>query len=386
MTSSFTAQTTRPDTAGGDKAKPKKGKAVGPPLSEDPPVTFTALPEFGSIEWTSGRLPWVGEGPEQGISGMGMVAHEGRLYVCGGFIPGGDGSDDKSSYRTSRWTWRYDSATDTWERLADAPTRREYVRAIATENAVYLLGGGCQYKGQDPPYRAHGHCVRLDLDRRSPVWETHSRLNVPRTHTAVGRVGGCLVAAGGNEYDFTQQGYSHATIRDTTEVFDLERPESGWRRGAPMPPPGRGWTASVATPKRLYVFGGLTWTESNAAVATRETLCYDPAVDRWEKRTPPPLGISGWEGALYANRYAVLVGGVERRVPSSGRPLVWSDLVWVYDTQDDLWLRIDDPLPPGAVFNDPGVAVIGESLFVVGAEGPHGSHYDYFLTGRIDPH
>ena len=362
-----------------DRAKPKKGKTVAPPLSEAPSAAFTALPKFGTITWEVGELPWVGEGPDEGVSGMGLVAHDGKLLLCGGFIPGGDGSTGTASRRTSRWTWCYDPKDGAWARLADAPFRREYVRSIATEDAVYMLGGGCQYKGQAPPYRVHGDCARLDLVKQPSTWQAHSPLNVPRTHSAVGLAGDCLVVAGGNEYDFRQNGYSHATIRDTCEVFDPAQPDKGWQVRTPIPGPGRGWAASVAADEYLYLFGGLTWTESDAPVGTRETLCYDPKADAWKRLAPPPLAISGWEGALYADRYAILAGGVERR--SGG--IVWSDLVWVYDVEEDRWLRIDDVLPPGAVFNDPGVAVIDDTIYVAGAEGPHGSHYNYFLAGRI---
>ncbi len=64
---------------------------------------------------------------------------------------------------------------------------------------------------------------------------------------------------------------------------------------------------------------------------------------------------------------------------------VWSDLVWAYDSQRDHWLRVNGILPPGAVFNDPGVAILGNTIYVLGAEGPSGSHYNYFSDGCIKP-
>ena len=94
-----------------DKAQPKEGRPFTPPLSERIPDAVSALPHFGSIEWTVTHLPWVAEGPYEGISGAGMVEIGGKIYVAGGFIPGGDDSGDKASYKTSRWTWRYDPAT-----------------------------------------------------------------------------------------------------------------------------------------------------------------------------------------------------------------------------------------------------------------------------------
>jgi N-acetylneuraminic acid mutarotase len=208
---------------------------------------------------------------------------------------------------------------------------------------------------------------------------------VPRTHTAVGSVDNFLIVAGGNQYDFTENGYSHGTIRDTTEVFDLSHPARGWQRRAPIPAAGRGWSGSVIAKQHLYLFGGITWNEAGATLGTRETLRYDPKTDHWQKMTPPPLAISGWEGALYADRYAILAGGVMRPEHEPVGTTVWSDLVWAYDSQRDHWLRVNGILPPGAVFNDPGVAILGNTIYVLGAEGPSGSHYNYFLMGRIKP-
>ncbi len=369
-----------------DVAKPKRGVKVDPPLSANPPAQFSSLPVFGTIDWETRRLPWVDEGPYAGISGVAMVAHGGKVYVVGGFIPGGDGSDDTASRRTSLWTWEYDPKSDSWRQLADAPIRREYPRGIAVGDALYLIGGGLQYKRQDPPYRVHGECAMLDLSQNPPAWRMHGRLQVPRTHTSVGAIGNRLVVAGGNEYDFSERGYSHNTIRDTTEIFDLSKPQSGWQRRAPIPGAGRGWCGSLVAQGHLYLFGGLSWNEEGETVGTRETLRYDANRDRWQQMEPPPLAISGWEGALYDGRYALLAGGVVR--PNSkkqGAALIWSDLVWAFDTQDDCWLRVAGKLPPGAVFNDPGVVVLGETMYVLGAEGPHGSHYNYFLVGRVQP-
>ena len=79
----------------------------------------------------------------------------------------------------------------------------------------------------------------------------------------------------------------------------------------------------------------------------------------------------------------MITGGVYRPDPES--PMIWSDLTLAYDTQEDQWLQVEGVLPPGAVFNDPGVVIIGDTIYVLGAEGPDGSHYNYFLIGKIHP-
>ena len=368
-----------------DKAQPKDGKSFTPPLSERIPESVSALPRFGGITWETTALPWVGEGPYDGISGAGMAEINGVIYVVGGFIPGGDGSGDSASRRTSRWTMAYDPGTQRWTRLAHAPFRREYTRAIAAGGELYLAGGACQYKKQDPPYLVHGDCAGFDPGTGPKgAWKALPALQVSRTHMAVGYAGGRLLVAGGNEYDFAEKGYSHNTIRGTLESLDPLDPASGWREDTPIPGAPRGWCASTVANEALYLFGGITWDEDNATVATPETLRYDAAAGTWTVLAPPPLPVSGWEGALYQGRYAINVGGVVRPAPGTGEEMIWSDLALAYDTQEDQWLQVDGVLPPGAVFNDPGVVIIGDTIYVLGAEGPDGSHFNYFLIGQIN--
>ena len=363
-------------------APAKEGRPFSAPLSQKVPDHVAALPSFGSIQWRTTKLPWVADGPYEGISGVGMVEVDGKIYVLGGFLPGRDGTGDTRAALSSRWVWSFDPESETWTRLPNMPVRREYVRAIGTEDSVYFMGGG-QYRDIAPPYRAFDEVGVLNVTSPKPAWTLIAPLNVPRTHMAVGGVGPYLVVAGGNEYNWADDGYSHTTIRNTVEVFDRTQPELGWQVKEPIPGPGRGWIASVATDNLFYVLGGITWDEENRTVAVPTSHAFDPKANTWTTLAPPPLGITGWEAALYAHRYALAIGGISR--PGDGEPSVWSDLVFAYDIEDDRWLTVDGPLPPGAVFNDPGVVIIDDTIYVLGAEGRGGSHFNYFLIGTIQP-
>lgn len=358
-------------------------RAAGP-SSQEMPEAIRALPAFGRIDWTVEKLSFVADGPSAGISGAGMVVVEGKIYLCGGFIPGGDETKDRGSRRTSRWAHRYDLQAGEWTRLPDMPGRREYTRAIAADGELYVLGGACQFKGGSPPYRPFGDCFRLDLSTATAGWESVASLAVPRTHMAVGRVGKWLVVAGGNQYDFEKKGYHSSTISGVTEVLDLEEPNRGWKSRTPIPGDPRGWTASAVCGERLYVLGGLTFSDRGKATRLAQTVCYDPAQDHWTDCTAPPVPISGWEAATFAGRYLIAVGGVIAS-PTDLRLHLWNDLPLAYDTREDRWLKIQGPLPPGALFNDSGVCVLGDTIYVAGAEGPSGTHFNYWLVGKIVP-
>ena len=81
-------------------------------LSREMPEALRALPVFGEIIWKVKALPFIAEGPHGGISGAGMVVVRGKIYLAGGFIPAGDGTDDLA-HRTSRWAHVFDPATET---------------------------------------------------------------------------------------------------------------------------------------------------------------------------------------------------------------------------------------------------------------------------------
>lgn len=339
-------------------------------LSRQLPEELKALPVFGEIIWSVKELPFIGKGPHAGVSGAGMSLVNGKIYLAGGFIPAGDGTQELGC-RTSRWAHCYDPKTDQWTQLPDLPARREYTRSIATQDAVYVLGGGAQGK----PFTASADVYRLDVNATPPAWKTGAPLSVPRTHMATDRVGDFMIVAGGNRYDFAEKGYSPRTIQNVTDVLDLAHPEAGWKQRTPIPGSPRGWSASAVVGDKFYMLGGVTWTP-NARVRLQECLSYDPAKDEWQKLADFPMPISGWEGATLDDRHIMVVGGA-----GNG----WNDLAFVYDTKENRWLRCTSPLPPGAVFNDPGVCVIGDTIYVAGGEGSGGSHFNHFLVGKIIP-
>ncbi len=343
-------------------------------LSKEMPQAVRDLPVCGTIQWTVKEMPFVEKGPHGGISGMGMVAIAGKVYVMGGFIPAGDETDDPSR-RTSRWAHRYDPESNAWTGLPDMPARREYTRAIATDKDVFVLGGAVQMRPTVPS----AEVFRLDVSQKMLKWRAFSSLTVPRTHMAVGKVGRYLVVAGGNKYDLAEKGYSEATIQNVTEVFDLTRPDRGWMQRTPIPGRARGWTASSVLNGKLYLLGGVTFAGDGketprSRTRLQESLSFDPVHDKWAHLADAPIPISGWQSAPYRDRYLIVVGGAST---------LWNDVPFLYDVVADRWMRIASPLPPGGLFNDPGVAIIEDTIYVAGAEGPGGSHFNHFLVGKI---
>jgi N-acetylneuraminic acid mutarotase len=349
-------------------------------LSDALPASVQQLPTFGTVTWTTSKIPYIPDGPSAGISGMGMIAYDGDLYLMGGFIPAGDGTTGISR-RTSLWLHRYDPQSGAWTRLADMPDRREYGRATVVGDAVYFVGGAKQLKGQTPPYQACADVFNYNLQGQS--WGTSlPSLSVARTHASTGCADGLLIVAGGNQYSAAENGYSAKTIQKVVEILDLDNAAKGWTRGTSIPGDARGWSATAVVGDKFYMLGGATFDTSGTVTTARrlkEALCYDPALDSWTSLTAPPEAISGWTGTAFQDRYILAAGGVAQIDGAT----VMNDLLFVYDTKNDSWLKFENPLPPGGLFNDCGLCVIGDAVYIAGAEGPNSTHYNYLLAGKI---
>lgn len=341
------------------------------PLSEWVPKPLAELPSFGAVDWKLERLPFVTPGPQGGVSGMAYAVLDNEIYMAGGYIPGGDETPDRASRETSRWAWKFAPARAEWTKLPNMPARREYPTGLAAEGSFYVLGGGEQKRGLPAHWTVSKDCFRWD----GVKWQTCPAMNVPRSHMAAGTVGHYLITVGGAEYDWNAK--DPYQRRGNTEVLDLRQPSAGWKQKTPIPGPPRAWTASAVCGGKLWVVGGIS-PEPNAAAMT-DTLSYDPEKDVWTRKAALPVGGHSWGAACYQERFVMVVGGLT----GYGDSQVWSDLVFAYDTRDDRWMKVEHAIPGGAVMSDVGVAIVGDTIYAAGAEGPKGTHFDLLRVGRI---
>ncbi len=340
-------------------------------LSKEMPESVKALPVFGEIEWTVNEMPFVEKGPHAGISGAGMVVVDGRIYLAGGFIPAGDETQE-ASRRTSRWTHRFDPKTNQWTRLPDLPARREYTRATSSGHSVYVLGGAVQGR----PTLPSADVYLLDVSQSPLQWRTVPPMTVARSHLSVGVVGSQLIAAGGNKYDIAEKGYSQHTIQGLTERLDLAQPGERLANLRAHPRPSSrlvcdrraGWKVLHARRCDLDRKGKTT------AAGNIELRSNEGRVATARRFSHAHLGL----GMRCLRRTAT-------SSPSAAPGRTGTTCPSSMTQSQDRWMRIASPLPPGAVFNDPGVCIIGDTIYVAGGEGPGGSHFNHFLIGKIKP-
>jgi N-acetylneuraminic acid mutarotase len=138
-----------------------------------------------------------------------------------------------------------------------------------------------------------------------------------------------------------------------------QMPKSPWKKAAPFPEPDEE-LYGVACNGKMYVIGG--WDDGKARGANYE---YDPATDKWTKKTSMPRKAHHAALASYNGKIYVCGGFVppeNTNVPLGG---AWQpiDNAWEYDPAADSWRSIA-PLP-----GKRGAAVAVESggkIYVIG--------------------
>ncbi len=84
---------------------------------------------------------------------------------------------------------------------------------------------------------------------------------------------------------------------------------------APMPQ-GAGWTGVATVGGKVYVFGGLTGTETESSYTLNITQIYDPATNTWTAGAPMPTARYLCTAAVVNDKIYVMGG---RTINSGGR-------------------------------------------------------------------
>jgi N-acetylneuraminic acid mutarotase len=159
-----------------------------------------------------------------------------------------------------------------------------------------------------------------------------------------------------------------------TSAAVAQMPKSPWKKAAPFPEPDEE-LYGVACNGKMYVIGG--WKDGNARGANYE---YDPATDKWTKKTfmPRPAhhsALASYNGKIYVS--GGFIPPQNTNVPLGG---AWQpiDDVWEYDPAADSW-RLLAPMPTkrGAAV----AAEVGGKIYVIGgATTVEGSNESWTLS------
>ncbi len=136
----------------------------------------------------------------------------------------------------------YDTTNDTWTTLADMPTKRWGLSAVALKGKIYVIGGVTV--GSVPT--VYGSVEVYDPQTNS--WATKSSLPTARYSLTSCALDGNIYAIGG-----WLQSESPGPIYDKLEMYNPERDE--WSIENPLPV-ARAGLASIVLDGKIFVYGG----------------------------------------------------------------------------------------------------------------------------------
>ncbi|MFV2066092.1 MAG: Kelch repeat-containing protein [Pirellulales bacterium] len=264
----------------------------------------------------------------------------------------------------------YDPATDWWQREPHGPIGQTYVQGTEWEDAFYSIGGRSRDKGG-----VHTACFRLRFVDGKWQWQPMADLNEARGWAPSVAVDGKLYVFGGS-----QDG--HGPTLNSVEMLDTSARQPAWKTIAEIPGLSRGWCGAAAAGGKIYVLGGsymVTQKETGRVDRKRlnEVWQFDPETRHWEAKRPLPYRLSGFDCAVYCDRYIVVVGGCAetddftpemRKIQQQDRfyKSYYCPFTLVYDTTADRWHRMASTLPMPT--NDIRVVLLGGKLYALGGE------------------
>ena len=233
-----------------------------------------------------------------------------------------------------------------WRRVADIPTARSEVAAVASDQLgrVFVIGG-------------QGGPQRVELyDPAADRWERGPDLPIGVDHAMAAAAEG--LQSGAPQGVFVFGGYAGGSA--TARSFRFDGTAKRWEEIAPMPGP-RAAGAAVSTGSRIFIVGG-----QDGGRLVAPTYEYDVTTRTWRTVAPIPTPRDHLAAVALAGKVCA-VGG--RRLSLSENLRAFE----CYDPRSDTWTRMPDaPTARGGL----GAAVNGFKIYVAGGEQPSGTYRD----------
>ncbi|WP_355605890.1 kelch repeat-containing protein [Xanthomonas cannabis] len=237
-----------------------------------------------------------GSAPPLMVSHAQAVVSAGKLYFVGGFT--GDYPEEASLTHLLI----YDPQTDTWQTGAEIPQHRRRGAAGAVEHAgvLYLVGGNT---------RGHmsGYVPWLDaFDTRTQQWTQLADAPHARDHFHAAVIDGKLYAAGGRR-SAHESGNTLAQTIAEVDIYDVQR--GTWSVAPAALPTQRAGTSAIARNGKLLIIGGESLRQ---VTAHDEVEAYDPQRAAWTTLPALPQGRHGTQAAAVDGSLYLAAGSANR--------------------------------------------------------------------------
>ena len=150
-----------------------------------------------------------------------ITEYHGKLYIFGGFTFYAVPNQTFGGWEPIDNAWEYDPAADSWKALAPLPTKRGSPVAVTQGGKIYVIGGASNQGSNAPAIFPTGPARSLTVneayDPETNKWETRNPMPTPRNHAYAGAVSGKIYVIGGR---VAQPFITVASNLDIVEEYD----------------------------------------------------------------------------------------------------------------------------------------------------------------------
>lgn len=244
-----------------------------------------------------------------------VAEYRGKLYIFGGFTYYAVPNQTFGGWEPVSNTWEYDPATDNWKPLAPLPTRRGSPVAMVVGDEIYVIGGAAMNPGSpEPAVFAQGPSRSLTTNEaynpERNTWTAKNPMPTPRNHMYAGVVNGKIYAIGGR---IANPFITVASNLDIVEEYDPATDQWGPQRS--RMPTARSGGGFATYNGKIYCAGGEVQTPQMLG-AFRALEAYDPATNSWSILPYMPLPRHGVATAFIGNKLHLVSG----KITSGGAP------------------------------------------------------------------
>lgn len=216
------------------------------------------------------------------------AVYDGKIYVVGGFL--------ERKVPTDKM-FIYDPQKNAWQEGKSLPSPiGAALNAQFIDGILYVVGG---LNSSHMPVNSN-----YAYDPKTNIWTTKSPMPTARHHLQTVVLDGKLYALGGR---ILGNGIQSEDIDSTLSNFDrnevYDPKADSWTIGQHMLVKRSGFTASVGSDGKIYVFGGQGLKKDLSSVEK-----YDPVSDKWTFDKSMPTARYGLESVTYGDNIYVIGG------------------------------------------------------------------------------
>jgi peroxiredoxin/N-acetylneuraminic acid mutarotase len=249
-----------------------------------------------------------------------------------------------------------------WKKGAPFPEPDEEYYGVAVNGKLYVIGGWGEGKARGANY---------EYDPTADKWTQKKPMPRPAHHAALASANGKIYIFGGFVAPEKSPLPIGAAWQPIDNTWEYDPAADSWKELAPLPIK-RGSANAVEVRGKIYLIGGVATAEGSKApfftfmgpcnvLATNEV--YDPATNKWEKRTPMAVP-RNHAAAAAVNGKIYVIGG------RTGHGFIMSatntDVVEEYDPANDVWSAPKDRMPTAR--SGGGWGTDGRKIYVAGGE------------------